>query len=305
MLMPLKPSKIPPSSRPSVSPAREACGADALMAHPDGLPLADAFLALTHEQRSAIRTCLTYPEHRRLDEALALADERHRHTVAWAALDPNVPAWVTDALLAAGLQAREVRVDPKAITPAIRRALPKEAASALAKGRVPEAGFGLLGGPGVGKTATLAALMRVWAEAWVRSVGPSKAAAIRHTSLGLAWVNWPEFVAAGKGAMARERGEEAETAVLEAMDAGVLVLDDLGRERVRGSYVEDWGASQLDRLVDHRDRRGLVTFWTSNLGTTDLAHHLGAGLTSRLCRLAPPVVLPANLPDRRAAGLAS
>lgn len=275
------------------------------MAHPDGLPLADAFLGLMHEQRVQIRFELTYQEHMRLDAALALADEKRRNAVAWSALEPNVSTWVTGALLASGMQLREITADPKAITPAIRKAIPKEAMAALLKGRMPDAGFGLLGGSGVGKTATLAALLRAWADGWLRTVGPTTAASIRPASLALVWANWPEFVAAGKGSLSQDRGAEAEGAVIDAMGAGVLVLDDLGRERVRGSYTEDWGTAQLDRVVDHRDRRGLLTFWTSNLSTTDLASHLGAGLVSRLARLAPPVILPATLPDRRTAGLAS
>lgn len=62
-----------------------------------------------------------------------------------------------------------------------------------------------------------------------------------------------------------------------AMNAELLVLDDLGAEK---STV--WSRERLFVLVNHRYRRSLPTIFTSNVGPKDLAAHLGERTASRI-----------------------
>jgi DNA replication protein DnaC len=61
------------------------------------------------------------------------------------------------------------------------------------------------------------------------------------------------------------------------------MLDDLGVERVRGRYDEDWAASQLDYLVDQRYNEMRPTWYTTNLSKPEFTDRYGSRLHSRLC----------------------
>lgn len=180
-----------------------------------------------------------------------------------------------DAILrSAGLEARELRCSATDITPAIAAVLPGPS----------EHGFGLSGLPGIGKTGALAAFVRNRA---LESDGK------------IVWLSWPETV---NWMRARSMGDGGHAAVSDLVeDAGTadtLVLDDLGAERLRGSYVEDWAASQLDRIVDARYRKVRPTWYTTSLDGPDIVARYGPRLYSRLCGENPLIELP-KLPDRR------
>jgi DNA replication protein DnaC len=47
--------------------------------------------------------------------------------------------------------------------------------------------------------------------------------------------------------------------------------------------MDDWAASQLDRIVNHRYREMKPIVWTTNLREVELVGLYGAALVSRLC----------------------
>ena len=99
--------------------------------------------------------------------------------------------------------------------------------------------------------------------------------------MGGAWVwsSWPDEVnwlrAHAIDPNVHDRIEELKTCSL-------LFLDDLGRERIRGSYADDWAASQLDGILNHRYRYELPIVWTTNLTLQQLAGIYGGAMLSRL-----------------------
>ncbi|WP_243286041.1 hypothetical protein [Geothrix terrae] len=87
-------------------------------------------------------------------------------------------------------------------------------------------------------------------------------------------------------------------------NASLLILDDLGRERIKGDYSQDWGASQLDYIVNMRYREERPIIWTTNVRQTDLVRLYGAALVRRLVEPNPMVwvegLKPFNIPGRSA-----
>lgn len=189
----------------------------------------------------------------------------------------------------------------------MKRALPRDPVRLLLAGQRPAEGFGLSGGPGGGKTACLAALLRRSLEV---ALGvkleevdeiPSSYNSDWFLGVGrLRWVHWPSWAAWAKATVAkRNGGEEVEDDVAALITTPLLVLDDLGRERVRGTYGEDFALGQLDRILDARDREGGRTvLWSTNAAEEDLPAIYGAAMMSRLLGMAPLVRLP-DLPDQR------
>lgn len=189
--------------------------------------------------------------------------------------------WTQRACEFAGMSAREFRATMERIPLPIKRAMPKEQVLAMLRGQEPRRGFGLGGeGTGAGKTSAMAALLRDWLRARevrrVRAGGPPPSP---RDSI-LKWENWPTTVA-----WLRQNGTDPRLAdVLETLKRiPVLFLDDLGSERIKGSYVEDFAASQLDAVVDARYRWERPTFYTTNLDLPGLVGFYGARLVSRLC----------------------
>ena len=202
-----------------------------------------------------------------------------------------------------GLASRECKADWQKVPEAIKRAMPRATLLALSGGNVPATGFGLGADTGSGKTMALAAILRGFQRAYrkayaVRLVEETrrhgKRADVRFEHQAV-WLSWPDSVTAIRlhaiDGIAEQMLERAETAPL-------LVLDDLGRERIKGAYVDDFAASQLDRLVNHRYREELPTLWTSNLPEIDLTSIYGAALVSRLTEDAPLIWLD-KLPSMR------
>jgi len=78
----------------------------------------------------------------------------------------------------------------------------------------------------------------------------------------------------------------------------VLVLDDLGAERAKGDYSEEWTSSLLDLVIDRRYNEMRATWWTANLGAEEFAARYGTRLWSRLTGANPAVMVPSG-PDLR------
>jgi DNA replication protein DnaC len=194
---------------------------------------------------------------------------------------------------------------------ALKKFLPRDRVEALLLGAIPPTGFGLSGGQGSGKTFALAALLQrrtyraLLAILDAATEVPSAAAPVAwYARAGFAWLAWPDKAARLKSLAVEDKGSASVEALTRAWSsAPLLVLDDLGRERVaKGGYDEDFAIGVLDRVVDARSRSARPILWTSNLGAAGLASRYGAALTSRLLGNAPAVELPKTLGDLRLSG---
>ena len=215
--------------------------------------------------------------------------QAHRATEFLAGIGPWVDRWC----LAAGMGPREITARVELIKAPIKRALPKEIVVELLAGKTWPFGFGIGGtGTGSGKTCALAAILRQRAL----SFATSHAATInKRPDPDLVWESWPSTVAW----MRMNAISDAFPARLDRMiQTPVLFLDDLGSERIKGSYVEDFAASQLDLIVDERYRAMLPTFYTTNLDLAGMTSFYGARLVSRLCG-ENPLYIVEGLPDQR------
>lgn len=234
------------------------------------------------------------------------------------AADAIVEAWrvteraglaerASEVMRLAGCAPVDVASDRAAVPVTIKRLLPRSPIEALRDGRIPAIGLGLIGPQGIGKSGCLATLVRLYVERIlaidleaqrVIPEGPEAFTWWRRPSVE--WCTWPNAAEILKNiSTARGGSADIERLVRRWEITGVLVLDDLGRERMRGSYSEDYSAGVLDRVIDTRSRFQRPILWTSNLSLPALTAHYGAALVSRLRQVGPPETLPATLPDLR------
>jgi len=200
---------------------------------------------------------------------------------------------VETELADAGLGKRERLSEVAKIPDSVRRQLPGAAVKALLAGERPEIGFGLSGTPGIGKTMAMASLIAEHGRARILRIAAEKDS--RRTRGWLAWAPW-KAVTERIRAMSTVDGGFAKVDELIAgfCSTEVLVLDDLGSERIRGSYADDWATSQLDRIIDERDRNMQPIWYTTNLGRAAIEERYGSRLWSRLSAVAPLVELGAG-----------
>jgi hypothetical protein len=194
--------------------------------------------------------------------------------------------WVVRNLCRLGMSAREAKAELARVPDAIKGVLPKEATRTLARGDVPTAGFGLGGNTDGGKTMALAALIKAHVASWARREIPKQGEVQPDW---LCWACWPDEVLWLRS-HAIDPAAPARVDHLSTVD--LLILDDLGRERIKGSYSDDWAASQLDAIVNARYREERVTIWTTNVEETDLVNLYGAALLRRLTADNPLVWIP-------------
>lgn len=214
----------------------------------------------------------------------------------------NLDALVGNDLKGFGLSPREVRAAMAIVPRSIQSSMPLDVIQALAVGTIPTRGFGLGSDTGTGKTMAIASLIKGFQRARRKAFAARIVERAREfpgramePSGKVVWLNWPDTVNYLR-AHAIDGG--AEDLLERAENAALLVLDDLGRERIKGSYVEDWAASQLDRIVNHRYREELTTIWTTNTREAALTGLYGAALLSRLTEDAPLIWLK-DLPSLR------
>jgi len=200
-------------------------------------------------------------------------------------------------LLDAGLAAREREASIERIPAEIRRKLPHATARALLAGEAPQVGFGLSGTPGIGKTMALAVLVARYGRARLERL--ARAGESRRLRGWLAWATWKATTERMRALSLQDGGHAEVNRLVERYSAAeIVVIDDLGAERIRGSYADDWATSMLDRIVDARDREIRPVWYTTNLGREALQKLYGSRLWSRLCGVAPLVELGAG-PDLR------
>ena len=145
-------------------------------------------------------------------------------------------------------------------------------------------GFGLSGGAGVGKTMAVAALVKRYGHRrLVESVTTLGRDGLRDNRW-LCWLSWPDQVHRMRTASLADGGHAVVAGWVDRWSTvSVLVLDDLGVERVVGaSYADDWATSNLDRVLDARERSAMPTWYTTNLDAAALVERYGGRMFSRL-----------------------
>ena len=194
----------------------------------------------------------------------------------------------------AGMHRREVLATPAAVPQAVLDALRAagcdDRREALVQGRA-VASFGLAGAVGTGKSMAMAAWHKAGLSARMREEIPRIGR--RAIRPGFTWAHWPVVVDDLRRKSAREGGlDDAHGLLVRFKTSHALVLDDLGAERLKGSYAEDWVANQLDLLIDERHGSMLPTWYTSNLTRDEFIRRYGSRLYSRLCSESPMVEVP-------------
>jgi DNA replication protein DnaC len=151
-------------------------------------------------------------------------------------------------------------------------------------------GFGLVGTAGVGKTWALVHKVACLVDETVRQQPDPSLAKMQYlrgdvlVDRRISWVNWHDQAETLKRQALESQA--VESWVGRAQDAWLLVMDDMGSERVRG--VDDFSRALLAEVLDHRYRQERPVLWTSNLGVDELATFYRGRLASRLLSAWPP-----------------
>ena len=156
--------------------------------------------------------------------------------------------------------------------------------------------WGLVGTPGIGKSGLIAGIIRNMIE---RDIGQG-----RNVLPPVIWVDWPM-----RSDTIRRRLSAKDFAsdivnlddiheLVDETENPILVLDDLGRERV--GTTKNWATEKLELLLEKvYNDRSITLHWTSNFSVSLLNEVYGPALVSRLAGKAPDIVCPSSMPDRR------
>lgn len=117
-------------------------------------------------------------------------------------------------------------------------------------------GLCLVGPEGVGKSAGMALLIRERMVRWSETEG----ALAKDFPPTWRWLDWPSFVMDLQDAYGRERELTANKMLKGAAGAPLLVVDDIGAEKITEA-VGGW----IYILLDHREKWCLPTFITTNV----------------------------------------
>lgn len=233
------------------------------------------------------------------DSALGLGLDMRRMREAVCGIEPvQTPEQSAEqSLTEIGLEPREMRADQSKVDPDFKTHI-MEYARELLDGEIPERGFGIFGETGVGKTYAMTCLFRVHFLARIRKTR-AEGGRGRKASEVYCWVDWPAE-SHWMRSHAVSASEWVSNRVKKLCTVPVLILDDLGSERRKGDYQEDYACGELDYIISARYRACLPTWYTTNLTSTGLAQFYGARMISRLCGENPLVELRGR--DRRIAG---
>jgi hypothetical protein len=206
-----------------------------------------------------------------------------------------IPEAVDSALRTIGLEPRELMADASRIPAAFRSALPPSVHEFVA-GEIPKSGFGITGPTGAGKTCAMVAILRLH---MTQALAKRRAAGVRPAGGAgniYRWVDWPQMAHWLRGhAVAAPDRVQLDVSICCKVPA--LIMDDLGSERRKGDYQEDYACGELDYILSARHRACLPTWYTTNLDHAGLIRSYGARMVSRLCGESPLVLL--NGKDQR------
>lgn len=207
----------------------------------------------------------------------------------------HIDDWTDNHMAKLGLSSREIRAELSKIPREIKRALNKETHKNFMAGGYPKKGWGIGGNTGSGKTMAMSAMFRAFFQSWAKHHAETKNLSNIRFEDSWVWSSWPDEVNWLR-AHAIDPNVQDRVEILKTCD--ILFLDDLGRERIKGSYAEDWAASQLEGIINHRYRHELPTIWTTNLTLQQLADIYGGAMLSRLTA-DNPLIWVDNLKDLR------
>lgn len=151
----------------------------------------------------------------------------------------------------------------------------------------------MLAGPvGCGKTHLAAAIVNSVLDGWrmsPRRIENAHAHSISYINYG---DNPPQIAFTSVISMLQEiraaydGGESAQDVVEGYARTGVLILDDLGTEK-----MTDWASEQLFQVIDHRYCEELSTVITTNLTPTQLKQAVGDRIFDRIREMCPLVAI--------------
>jgi len=212
-----------------------------------------------------------------------------------AAMLADLPGWVLRQMKRCGFAPREYPAVMSKIPADIKNALPSKSLRKFLSGEIPPNGFGIGGDIGGGKTMALAAMFKKFLRNRAAVRGPREG---QFDIYQMKWCFWPDEVIWLR-AHTTERDSVNRLERIELLkQASLLLLDDLGRERIKGCYTDDWAASQLDSIINYRYRQMLPILWTTNVSKVNLIGIYGAGMFSRL-NGDNPLYWVDDLPDMR------
>ena len=193
-----------------------------------------------------------------------------------------------------GLSRRELRARLDLVPEVLIAALPSTLDDFLG-GVVPPTGWGINGRTGAGKTSAMVCLLRAHLVACMERRRAEHLPPEPPTRFAL-WVEWPRAAH-----LLRANAVADPEAVAHWVDSWcktpILVLDDLGSERRKGDYQEDYACGELDYVISTRYRDCRPTWYTTNLDAEGMIAMYGARMTSRLIGENPLVEMVGQ--DRR------
>jgi len=109
----------------------------------------------------------------------------------------------------------------------------------------------------------------------------------RNASKEISWVYWPDAHEDLQLSASKDNYQLLDLHHPQKLkECKLLVLDDLGRERLRPG-AESYANGLLSSVITHRDDYNKPTIWTSNLDAPTLIGLYGIPLIDRLVRLSP------------------
>ena len=205
----------------------------------------------------------------------------------------KLPSWVNEFCISSGMGKIEASSTLDKIRKELKDNLPKVTIKGLLEGRMPQNGFGIGGGTtGCGKTCAMAAIL----IQFLYANGTEQARYYLyvfekfHLNFSFLWQSWPSAHATLRKTSQYDKA--LNDYIEKFIKADLLVLDDLGAEKVKGNIDEDFGVSQLELIIDARYREGKPIFYTTNLDTNEILAFYGARLVSRLCGPNPLAIVP-------------
>jgi len=205
-----------------------------------------------------------------------------------AAFIQKAAAWVRLTLSKGGVSPRDLEAKISTIPDPLYSLIPGTVLEAVRSGNILTltSGFGLGGYVGCGKSCAIAALLKLGLSRWAHASTTGWDFSIKPSHFGpptIFWANWPDI-----SNQLQSRAVDSDfvhTIVGKMKNAKILVLDDLGKERlptIKDEHATPFAQAQLEICIDYRNGQMTPTFWTTNISEDHLISIYGAATYSRL-----------------------